>query len=190
MIHILIPTTEERRERLAECIKTIHEFAGVPHIISTYENYREGFVKPCQLLLKDYKEDTMVWCIGDDTRLIEPDTLKRLLERYNQEYPNKDGVVQPDDGIQNGQIITMPLCTVKTMLEKGIHIEFFLNYCDNLFTDLMKRDNKYTYCPEIKVEHHHHINGKAKKDETYTHAGTKFFEDQQAYYKIKQQMGL
>lgn len=190
MIHILIPTTLERRERLAECIATIHEFAGVPHIISTYENYREGFVTPCHKLLVDLKPETMIWAIGDDTRLVEENTLGRLLDTYRANYPDNDGVVQPDDGIQNGQIITMPLCTAKTMLEKGIHLEFFLNYCDNLFTDLMKRDNKYTYCPEIKVEHHHHINGKAKKDETYTHAGTKFFEDQQTYYKLKKQLGL
>ncbi len=190
MIHIIIPTTKERRQRLAECIETIHEFAGVPHIISTYENYQEGFVTPCYKLVKDLHPDTMVWCIGDDTRLTEPDTLKRLLEVYNKIYPNKDGVVQPDDGIQNGQIITMPLCTAKTMLDRGLHLEFFLNYCDNLFTDIMARDRKYTYCPEIKVEHHHHINGKAKKDETYTYASSKFMEDQQTYYKLKKQMGL
>lgn len=190
MIHILIPTTFERRERLAECIASIHEFAGYPHIISTYENYQEGFVTPCYKLLKDLKPDTMVWCIGDDTSLVEKDTLKRLVDAYKANYPTNDGVVQPDDGIQNGHIITMPLCTAKTMLEKGIHLEFFLNYCDNLFTDLMNRDGKYTYCPEIKVEHHHHVNGKAKLDETYKYASSKFMEEQATYYKLKKELGL
>lgn len=190
MIHILIPTTEERRERLKECIETIHKYAGVPHIISTYENYREGFVTPCFKLLKDLKDDTMVWCIGDDTRLIEPDTLKRLLDIYNEKYPNKDGVVQPDDGIQNGGIITMPLCTAKTMLEKGIHLDFFLNFCDNIFTELMIKDGKYTYCPEIKVEHQHHVNRKAPLDETYIYANTQFEKDRETYFKTKQKLGL
>lgn len=190
MIYILIPTTEERRERLAKCVASIHENAGVPHIISTYENYREGFVKPFHLLLKDLKEDTMVWCIGDDTILTEKDTLKRLLDVYRATYPNNDGVVQPDDGIQHGNIITMPLCTAKTMLEKGIYLDFFLNFCDNIFTELMTKEGKYTYCPEIKVEHQHHCVGKAPADETYKYANTQFEKDRQTYIRIKKELGL
>jgi len=190
IVHILIPTTEERRERLAKCIASIHENAGYPHIISIYENYREGFVKPCSYLLKDLKEDTLVWCIGDDTILTEKDTLKRLVDAYRANYPANDGVVQPDDGIQHGNIITMPLCTAKTILTKGIYLDFFLNFCDNIFTEVMQRDNKYTYCPEIKVEHQHNVNGKAPDDETYRYARTLFEKDRETYIRIKKELGL
>lgn len=190
MIHILIPTTKERKERLNKCIESIHENAGIPHIISTYENYREGFVKPCSYLLQDLKDDTMVWCIGDDTILTESDTLKRLLDIYNEKYPNKDGVVQPDDGIQHGNLITMPLCTAKTMLTKGIHLEFFLNFCDNIFSELMVKEGKYTYCPDIKVDHQHYCVGKAPPDKTYEYARTRFEDDRKAYFKKKQELNL
>jgi hypothetical protein len=188
MIHILIPTTKQRRERLAKCVESIHENAGTQVIISTYENYGEGFVTPCHKLLVDLKPETIVWCIGDDTILSEPDTLRRLLDRFNS-LPN-DVVVQPDDGIQHGAIITMPLCTAKTMLEKGIYLEFFLNFCDNIFTEVMIKENKYFYCPEIKVDHQHWVNKKAVPDETYAIAQTHFAKDQETYYKVKKQLGL
>lgn len=190
LIHVLIPTTEERRPRLQKCIESIHRNAGFPHIISTYENYQEGFVRPCFNLLKDLEAQTMVWCIGDDTILTEPDTLKRLMEVYDQMYPGKDGVVQPDDGIQHGNIITMPLCTAKTMLDKGIYLDFFLNFCDNIFSEVMKKEGKYTYCPGIIVDHQHWVNRKASPDETYKHAGTLFEQDRQTYFRIRKELEL
>jgi hypothetical protein len=190
IVHILIPTTEERRERLSKCVASIHENAGFPHIISTYENYREGFVKPCYLLLKDLKEDTLVWCIGDDTILAEKDTLKRLVDAYRACYPNNDGVVQPNDGIQGGNIITMPLCSAKTMIEKGIHLDFFLNFCDNIFTEIMRKENKYTYLPDINVDHQHFSQRKSPLDETYAYANTQYDKDRETYFIIKKKLNL
>lgn len=189
IVHILIPTTAERRERLARCIESIHENAGYPHIISTYENYQEGFVTPCYKLLQDLQPDTMVWCIGDDTILTEPETLKRLMDIFVS-YPDEDIVVQPDDGIQHGNIITMPLCTAKTMLESGIHLEFFLNFCDNIFTEIMTKKGKYIYAPSVKVDHQHWVNKKAPHDNTYAYAQTRFEQDRENYYKKKQELGL
>jgi hypothetical protein len=187
-IHILIPTTFERRQRLSHCIDSIHRNAGYPHIISTYENYREGFVKPCHRLLRDLKPETMVWCIGDDTILSQPDTLRRLMGVF-EECPS-DIVLQPDDGIHHGRIITMPFCAAGTMLENGIHLEFFLNFCDNVFTEIMVKKRKYVYCPEIRVEHQHWINRKAPPDDTYAYAASKFDEDRAAYYRVRAKLGL
>ena len=190
IIHILIPTTKERRNRLEKCINSIREKAGFPHIISTYENYREGFVLPCYKLLKDLNPETIVWCIGDDTVLIEEDTLARLVAEYEKNYPENDGVVQPNDGIQSGRIITMPLCSAKTMLEKGIHLDFFLSYCDDVFTLIMRKEGKYTYCSEIHVDHQHWSVDKAPLDETYEFAKTKLKEDEQAFKETCKKLGL
>lgn len=188
-VYVCIPTTKERRPRLAECVDSILQYAGVPVVFATYENYREGFVRPIHTILDGIKEDQLVWCIGDDTRLVQPDTLKRLVEAYEAEYPENDGVVQPDDGIQRGGIITMPLCSAKTMKE-NTHKDFFLNFADNIFTEVMTKKGKYKYCPEIVVEHHHWVNGKVKPDETYAFAQSKFEEDRQTYFRIKKELGL
>lgn len=188
MVHILIPTTRERRERLAKCIESIHQNAGYPFIISTYENYQEGFVTPCYKLVKDLQPDTLVWCIGDDTVVNEPDTLKRLVAGFDRH--SNDVVAQPDDGIQHGAIITMPLCTAKTMLEKGLYLEFFLNFCDNIFTEVMVKEGKYIYCPDIKVDHQHWVNRKAKPDETYAIALSKFEQDREVYNRLHKEMNL
>lgn len=181
MIYILIPTTEERRERFRECVATLQHFAGVPFTVCSYENYREGFIKPIHTLLEDLKDDDIVWCIGDDTRLVEPDTLKRLVEKYRPGF-----IVQPDDGIQSGNIITMPLTDAKTMRD-GTWPEYFLNYADTEFTIVATALGRYLYCPDIKVEHSHWRNGKAKRDSTYTFADemcekdAKLFEERKAF---------
>ncbi len=190
MVHCCIPTTKERRARLAECMASINDLAGTPVMFHIYENYREGFVQPLRKILQELPLDALVWCIGDDTRLTEKDTIKRLEARFWAEYPNGDGVVQPDDGIQRGAIITMPLCTVETMYKYGTYDGFFLNFCDNLFTEVMEKKGKYTYCPEIHVEHQHHINKKAPMDDTYAFAQTKYAEDRELYFKLKASMGL
>lgn len=184
MIHILIPTTAERRDRLRECVDLIHENAGYPHIISTYENYREGFITPIHKLLQDLKPETLVWCIGDDTRVREPDTLKKLVEAFETAFPERDGVVNPNDGIQCGNIITMPLCTAHTMAAYT-HKDYFLNYADNEFTIIMTAKGKYLYCPEVNVEHAHHVNKKAPLDDTYAHANTKVDDDRLLFEQRK-----
>lgn len=84
----------------------------------------------------------------------------------------------------------MPFCTAKTMLEKGIHLEFFLNFCDNVFTEIMVKEGKYYYCPDIKVDHQHWVNKGAQPDATYAVAQAKFTQDQDTYYKVKKQLGL
>lgn len=181
-VYVCIPTTAERRERLQKCIESIHQNAGYPHIIVTYENLKEGFVKPIHRILEGITG--LVWCIGDDTILTEPDTLKRLVDVFNSAFPNRDGVVNPNDGIQNGQIITMPLCTSETM-KKYTYKGYFLNYADNEMTEILRAENKYAYCPSVNVEHQHWVNGKAKKDQTYEHAGTMWSHDEELYKSRK-----
>ena len=165
---------------LLECLYYIHENAGYPHVMVTYENYREGFVKPIHLILDGLKPETLVWCIGDDTKLVEPDTLKRLVEAL----ADLSWVVQPDDGIQHGNIITMPLCTAETM-RKYTYKGYFLNFADNEFTDIMTAEGRYKYHPEIKVEHMHPAVKKAPMDETYAYAQTKFNDDRVLYEERK-----
>ena len=176
MIYICVPTTRERAERLEVLKESLRKYAGIPYVLCTYENYREGFIQPIKKILNGLAPHTLVWCIGDDTELTEPDTLKRLaLEFYNR-FPHFDGIVQPNDGIQEGRIITMPLCTARTMMF-GQHDGYFLNYADVEFTMIAEAFGKYKYCPDINVQHSHWVNRKAKMDDTYSFAASKDQED-------------
>lgn len=178
MLTVCIPTTAERRQRLAKCIESLHKYAGVPFQVLTYENYQEGFVLPIHKMLATLKDGTPVWCIGDDTILIEPDTIKRLFEEWM--IGGADCVVNPNDGIQNGTIITMPFCSALTM-RKYTYTGYFLNYADNEFTEIMRSEGRYIYRSDIHVDHQHHVNGKAPVDGTYSYALTKFDDDRKLY---------
>lgn len=182
---VCIPTTPERRHRLATCMESINTHAGYPCIIMTHENEYEGFVVAIHRILDRLADDTLVWVIGDDVTMHEPDTMKRLVDAYERLYPEGDGVVNPDDGIQCGALITAPLTTAKVMRE-GTSRDFFHYYADNLFTDTIRRLGKYTYLPDVKITHSHHCNGMAPKDHTYTITEGKMLQDYHTYQRLSE----
>jgi hypothetical protein len=149
----------------------------------TYQNHNEGYVKAIHTILDCLVPDQLVWCIADDTVLEEPDTLKRLVNIYTQLYPLFDGVVSPDDGIQNGSVATMPLTTARIMRENTLTC-FFHNYADNIFTERMRALGKYHYAAGVRVTHAHWCVGKATKDRTYQIALDKIYEDKQMYLRL------
>lgn len=181
---VCIPTTPERRDRLATTVASLAEYAGCRHVVMTYENTGEGYVKALHTLLGTLRLDTLVWCIADDVQLCEPNTLGRLVDALYATYPKGDGVVNPDDGIQHGVIMTMPLCTVETLLHH-YDTRFFHYFADTLFTDIMRKKNKYLYVPEVHVTHKHHVNGLAPKDHTYASTQTHYAKDAALYELFK-----
>lgn len=174
-VYICIPTTKERAPRLEVLKESLRVNAGYPYILCTYENFHEGFVAPIHKILSGLRNETLVWCIGDDTELIESDTLARLVDAY---MPGC--VVQPDDGIHGGRIATMPLCNAKTMRD-GTFEGYFLNSADVEFTTILQAQKRYIYCSDIKLQHSHHINNKAPEDDTYRFAASKAGEDAQLF---------
>jgi hypothetical protein len=158
MVFVVIPTTKERRARLEKCIASLRENAGMPFTLCIYENEPRGAIIAMHEMLEGITG--LVWWIQDDVILTEPNTLKRLYDQY------QSGVLCPDDGIVHGEIITLPFCLAHWLKEftfKG----YYHNYADREFTDVMKKYNLYKYCPNIKVDHQHWVNGKAERDETY-----------------------
>lgn len=163
LLYILIPTTKSRRERLDVCVRSIKDNVKVPHAIVTYENSLGGFVPAIHDMLKGI--DAIVWAIGDDT-VVETDGVDKLWIKFNEIYPDASGVVQPDDGILHGGVITMPMCHART-LEKFTYKGYLHWGADAEFTDIMKQMGKYTYVPEAIIGHRHWVNGQAPIDEVY-----------------------
>jgi hypothetical protein len=181
---ICIPTTPQRSLRLETCVASIRRCAGYAHYaIMTYMNVNEGYVKAIHTLLQTLAPDQLVWCIADDIIIEEPDTLKRLVNIYTQTFPQCDGVVSPNDGIQNGRIATMPLTTSRIMRDNTLTC-FFHNYADNIFTERMRALGKYRYADEVHVTHAHWCVGKSIKDTTYQLALDKLRDDERMYISL------
>lgn len=177
LITILIPTTPERRERLAKCIDSIREHTTQPYRLMIYENVGEGYVKAIHTLLEGVQG--LVWCLNDDV-VLKNNALKILTEKFYELYPHWNGLLQPKDGIQEGNVCTLPFChseIMKRFTFKGYHH----NFADQEFTIIMNSAGLYTYVPEAEVEHMHWINGKAEKDVTYTDSQVLFEQDQKLF---------
>lgn len=181
---ILIPTTPERRDRLRDTLESVTRSAGHSHMVLTYENQYIGAIAAIHAMLGPLRDDTLVWWIQDDVLLTEPGTLNALVEEFHTKFPDRDGVVVPDDGVQHGRIATLPLCTAKT-LRDGQHPDFFHNFADELFTDRMRALGKYAYAPGVRVSHNHWCVGKADRDYTYNNAQARFEQDRATYERLR-----
>jgi hypothetical protein len=179
MITILIPTTAERRPQLERCIQSIREHTTQPYKLMIYENKYEGYVKAIQVLLSEV--DGIVWCLNDDV-VLKNDALKILTEEFGKRFPQMNGLLQPSDGIQEGNVATLPFChsaVMRKLTFKGYHH----NFADQEFTLIMKELGLFAYIPEAQVEHLHWINNKAPKDMTYGYSANHFNEDQVLFEK-------
>jgi len=176
-ITILIPTTPERRERLAKCIDSLREHTTQPYKLMIYENNYEGYVGAIHTLLDGL--DGLVWCLNDDV-ILKNDALKVLTETFEKEFPKMNGLLQPRDGIQEGNVATLPFCHSKIM-QALTHKGYHHNFADQEFTMRMTAAGLYKYCPDAVVEHQHWINSKAEKDKTYTDSQVRFEQDKELF---------
>ncbi len=189
MIHVLIPTTKNRRERLAKCVEAIRESVCTePITISTYENADGGFIKAIHKMLEPLKDNAIVFCIGDDV-IVSPDAIQKLFLEYRGKSlantsPDLDPVIQPFDEFHNGVICVNPFTSAR-MMKLFQYKGYIHNYADVEFTELVKSHEQYTYVPEATVEHVHRINGKAPSDETYEKCGQFMDHDRELFIKRK-----
>lgn len=164
MIHIVIPTTIDRRKRTMELIDSIHRnTTGIEYDIIAFENNLGGWVPAVYEALKDI--DGFVWLLGSDC-IVEKDALKILWDRFIDRFPEKDGVVEPYNELHGNTLCQHPLAHRDTIL-KYLDKRFVHWYSDTWFTIQANRDNKLMYVPEARIQHNHFTNGKAEKDATY-----------------------
>jgi hypothetical protein len=74
------------------------------------------------------------------------------------------------DGIQNRKLPTHPFMGGKFVRAQGFIEEPSVHdwFADNCRKDVAYALNLSVYVEEVKFMHHHHVNGKAPLDETYT----------------------
>lgn len=178
MIYICVPTTEERREQTDRLVASIREHTkDVQHSIVLYENQDGGWVPAVHNVLSSI--DGFVVLLGSDC-LVTERWLSTLWERFCKVFPNKDGVAQPFDEINQGRLCQHPLGHSK-VIKEYLHPGYIHNFSDNEMTDRLLEDGKYLYVPESKVEHLHWVNKKAPMDETYKQIMSTYERDKQLY---------
>ena len=177
MINIVIPTTPERKERLKECIESIHKNSGTEYNIHTYTSEGEGWVKAVHKALRGIEGLTVI--VGDDMTF-DKDWLKILEEEYWKEFPENDGLAQPYDEIHRGLVAVCPMADAEN-LRKYIHKGYTHNYSDRELTDIFQNKGKYLYVPESIVNHNHYVLGKAENDKTYESNKETYVEDRILY---------
>ena len=128
MIYICIPTTPERRERLAELVQSIHENTkDMKYSIVVYENEDGGWVKAVHNMLQGI--DGYVVLLGSDT-VVTKYWLSNLWRGFWAAFPCGDGVAQPHDDINKGRLAQHPLGHSKTIL-KYLDTDFIHNFSDD-----------------------------------------------------------
>lgn len=181
MIYVLIPTTKGRRDRLAKCVELLKaSVCSEPITICTYENSDGGFVPAIHKMLEGIKDDSYVFCIGDDC-LVEPDCLQKL---WDASRTFLGGCVQPLDRINKGEIAVAPFCPA-ILMKKYQFKGYMHNFCDVEFTTLIKEQGLYLYVPEAKVYHEHFHTDRKLYDATYDSCQRHWATDELLYHKRK-----
>lgn len=116
--------------------------------------------------------------------------IRTSMRRY---YPNTDGVLWFNDGIQGNGLNTLSIMGNKYYQRFGyIYNPIYKTaWCDNEFTQVSKLLGKQTYFSQVIIEHHHFINGKAPIDETYLRNDNGLDSDSDMYkLREEQQFGV
>jgi len=178
LVYVCIPTTKERRARLQVCIDHVRA-NDFPHAILIYENQDGGCVAAEHNMLNMIDDDALVFILNDDME-IAPDCLRTLYQAFIRAYPERDGVVQPFDQIQQGKIAVSPFCSSRT-IKKHVFKGYIHNYNDTELTEVMKFLGKYLYVPEARMIHRHGNDSNGLMDETYRMTSAKYRQDQAVF---------
>jgi len=164
MISVLIPSTPERKDRLAFAVESIQKnICNQPIEIITEISTGEGANKP--LLRMFEKVNDLVFLLNDDVILM-PHCIQELYNNYVSTFPDKDGICVPNDGVHNCKLATFPFGHVDTF-KKYWCKDYIHLYADSDITEVMKRRNRYSEVPTAKLIHKHFLFEKELMDDTY-----------------------
>lgn len=150
MITILLPSTPERVDRRAIALESIKRNVCDQEIKIDLEiSSGEGAIAPFMRMLK--RNEGLVLLMSDDMTLA-PDCIQKLYDQYVQNFPDRDGVVNPSDGVN--RLITAPLGDSKTFLKYSYPAYTHLFWDDDM-TAQLRRDGKLLQTTDARITHHH-----------------------------------
>lgn len=150
-LRILIPTLPIRQERLDDCLTAIVENSNYPYTLSIYEEDTGGWVGAVRNMLKKEDPDQLCIILGDDC-MPKMGWTKILVDKYVEKFPDGNGLAQPDDGIWNGTIATMPCSTPKWLL-RWIYSGYKHTCADLEIQKIAVHREEYLFVPESMIVH-------------------------------------
>lgn len=204
MIAILCPS-RGRPDRFAEMVQAVRQTADAPDDIviyvgldeDDYEQYELPLDVRClirprmrlaawtNLLARQALADgyRILGFLGDDHR---PRTkgwdtrIRDAAERLGS------GLVYCTDGLQNERLPTAPFWTADVIRALGWYYppQLVHLYADDYWLRLARDLGRCVYLPDVLIEHMHHSNGKAEKDESYAESETFTDRDREAFEQL------
>jgi len=177
LIYVLIPTTPDRRENLSKCLAALQE-NKFPHVVCIFENPRIGINKALETMWQGING---LMIILDDDRIVAPDFLEILYEKFITAFPNKDGIAQFCEELNQQRLIGGGLAHTD-FYKKNWPTCYFHNFADTEFTMIIQAWNlPYIWVHEAKTEHFHPYVGKSAIDATYQGAFDNYKKDEELF---------
>ena len=123
-------------------------------------------------------DDMVPVCLGFD------DIIRN---KFNEHYPDFDGVTWFNDGFQKNRINTLCILGKKyyDRFNYIYHPDYKSLYCDNEFTDVANRLGKQKYFDVVIIEHRHFSigNNRERYDQLYMRNDSLMKSDEIVYHK-------
>jgi len=106
-------------------------------------------------------------------------------------HVNTPLLIKVDDKLQgfHKDVLTIPIMNKALYNELGyfFHPAYRSMFCDQDLYWTVKNMEALKLCPELVFEHHHYVNGKSKRDETYDRSTSNWEQGKQLYINRKAQ---
>ncbi len=150
-------------------------------------NDNNGVVQATNQAAKYAKFDILLY-LSDDFKCFDNWGVE-VVKRF--EGVNKPMLIKVDDKLQgfNKDVLTIPIMNKALYNELGyfFHPEYKSMFVDQDLYHTVKNMDALKLCPELVFEHHHYVNGKAKKDETYERSTANWNQGRDLYNLRKRQ---
>ncbi len=178
----LITLNEDDETMINDAMKTFMEsFSHLEYRLGNHQNK----IAAINADMKDEDFD-ILFLVSDDMVPIVPgfdDVIAQAMEEY---FPNLDGALHyNDDCCGKDRTITLSIMGKKLYDRFGYiyHPDYYSFFCDNEFTDEVRRMKKVQYFPEVIVKHDY--KGWGGADETYKRNSKLGRPDEATYVRRK-----
>ena len=138
--------------------------------------------------LRSMVSDAMV-CCNDDLEF-EPDTISTILAEYPFKYPDNDGIMGMNQcNLPTGQGMDFAFCIIGREYSRRFPDyevwcpDYKRFYCDRELGDYAKSIGKFTYNPNIRINHFHPCVNRALVDHTHEDVRTHLGKDKTTFQR-------
>ncbi len=136
-------------------IQVINQFKIFPNLTVNFGNNKSKIEAINSDL--DGKEFDILLLASDDMIPIKDDYLNIIHKKFEELYPDTDGVLWFNDGYQGNKLNTLCILGKKYYDRFGYiyHPSYKSLWCDNEFMEVANILNKQTYIDEVIIKHEH-----------------------------------